>query len=204
MTGLIHDLTMRAVTTFYRRVVVLGRQLADPIPDVQPELPVRITPLSEQDIPAYRTFRPDQPPAAIAERLAEGKQCFAAWHEGQIVQAVWSATTRAHIDYLHRDMILEPLECYLYDSYTLPRYRARGLASARSAFVLRSFRERGYERSIGVVAVENKKAFGVWERVGYRPLGLYGCWRCGGWQRDWQETWGAQPLPKLVRPAGSP
>lgn len=190
---------IKIFTTFYRRVVLVIRSLNDSIPDLRPSLPVAITILIERDLEAYKIFRPDQSIHIIHERLKHGDRCFAVWHEGNIVHAGWVTTKQGYVPYLHRDMILRPGDIRLYDHYTLRAYRGCGLANARGAHVLRQYREEGCRRAIGIVAIENKAAFGPVKALGYRSIGMFKCIRLGPWQWEWKQTWSNEPLPILTK-----
>jgi GNAT superfamily N-acetyltransferase len=192
-------LTMKIVTTFYRRVIIIVRSLDDPVPDLEPRLSVMITSLTEKDLPAYNRFRPDQSLTKIQGRFANGDRCFAVWHEGQIVHAAWVTTKRKYESYFRRELILQPGDIFLYDHYTLPSYRSSGLAQARGAHVLRYYQEEGYHRSVGIIAIENKAAFGPGKVFNYRPIGMYSCIRLGPWQWNWQQAWTEEPLPILTK-----
>ncbi len=189
---------MKTLTTFCRRVVVLARWLDDPIPHRPARLPVVIAMLTEKDLAAYSSFRPDQGEKEIQARLARGDQCFAASYEGRIVHAAWVATGRVYVPYLRRDLILQSGDIYLHDFDTLPGYRGHGLAQAGGVHVLQHYRQQGYRRDVAVVAVDNKIGLRLGRAAGYHTIGLYGCVRFGPWQRDWQQPWGEESLPILV------
>ncbi len=195
----IRVLWTKVLTTCYRRVVVMVRPLDRPIADRPPRLPVVISILGEDDLEAYRRFRPDQLERILEARRVRGDRCFAAWHEGRIVHAAWVATGGVHVPYLRRDLMLQSGDVYIYDSFTLPAFRGHGLAQARSAHLLKHYRQLGYRRALGVVAVENKVAFRPALGIGFYPIGLYGCVRFGPWQWDWQRVWREEPLPRLAR-----
>ena len=52
------------------------------IPAPNLRLPIVITPLREEGLPAYLQLRPDQDSNEIRMRIAQGDECFAAWHGG--------------------------------------------------------------------------------------------------------------------------
>lgn len=190
---------MKMLTTFYRRAVVVARPIDDTITAVTPRFPIVITVLREEDLPAYIQLRPDQHPNVIRMRLAKGDQCFAVWHEGQIVHTGWVTTKQKYEPYLRRELILQPGDIFLYDHFTHPSLRRCRLAQARDVHVLRHYREEGYRRSIAIIAIENKVAFLPFKAVGYRSIGIVKCLRFGPWQWDWEERWGEEPLPGLTK-----
>jgi RimJ/RimL family protein N-acetyltransferase len=197
--GGIRLLAMKVFTTFYRRMFLMVRPLDATTPDVQPRLPVVIKRLTDKDLCAYRRFRPEQGAQMIRTRLAQGDQCYAAWHEGRIVHAGWIATERVYVPYLRRDLILQPGDVYHGDSFTLPTYRGYGLSPAKAICVMHHYRQQGYRRMVCLIAVENTTGLHVMRKLGYQPIGLYRCLRFGPWQRDWQQVWDEEVLLVLTR-----
>jgi len=192
-------LTMKTITTFYRRMVIVIQPLIDPFPKLHPDLPETNKILTEIDLPAYIKFRPDSRLNSIQARLTRGDNCFATWENGQIVNALWVATQRPYIPYLHRDLILQPGDTYIYDHYTLPVYRGRGLGQANIVYTLRYYQEEKYRRAIFLLAIENKVAFGPTQALGMPTVGLFGCLRLGPWQWNWKEAWSDESLPVLTK-----
>lgn len=190
---------MKVVTTFYRRMVLVSRDLSGPLPEVSScSLPVKIKKATEEDLPAYRAFHPGRREGVIQARFARGDECFAVWDEGHIVHAAWVAAGRAYVPYLHRDLLLQPDEMYIYDSFTRPSHRRRGLCGLRGRYLLRHYHARGYKRALGLVALENKTAFAPVRSVGYTHVGMYTCVRLGPWQWHWQRAFGNGRLPALA------
>jgi GNAT superfamily N-acetyltransferase len=189
-------LTMKVMTTFYRRMVFVSRPI-DSIPDLKPRLPVIIRMITGEDLPAYREFSSFPSTDEIEARFERGHRCFAAFLDGRIVHAGWVATGRVYVPYLRRDLILLPGDIYLYNHYTLPEYRGYGLAKARGVHVLRHYQNEGYTRSSGVIAAENRAGFGPVKPTGYRPIGIYSYLRLGLWQHYWQQAWTDEPIPAL-------
>jgi GNAT superfamily N-acetyltransferase len=199
MVKKIRILTRKIISTFYRRVVVLSRSMDDPLPQMDSPFPIEITNLQEKDLSDYQRFRPEQRPPVIRKRIADGDQCFLVRSEGQIVHSGWVATKRKFEPYLRCTLILQPDEIFLYDHYTHPFFRGNGLAQARDIFVLRHYRQKGYQRSLAVVATENKPAFRPFEAIGYLPIGMFKClwWILG--ERIWQKRWGQAQLPFFIK-----
>ncbi len=199
MVNAIRILSMKVLTTFYRRAVVVVRSIDEMIPELKPPFPIVIALVKKEDLPPYFQLRPDQDRNMIKRRLANGDQCFAAWHEGIIVHSTWAATEQVYVPYLRRYLILKPEEIFFYDSFTLSVYRNRSLAQARGVFVFRHYLGLGYCRAIAVIALENRAGLGVPRALGYHPIGLYACIRLGLWQWNWEEKRTEELLPTLTK-----
>ena len=192
-------LLMKVVTTFYRRMVLVERDLFPPPPE--PNLPFRVDIRSlepPQDLADLRGFRPSLSIRSILDRLGRGDSCFGVWLDGRIVHAAWVAIGRARVDYLSRDMVLDRDEIYVFDSYTSSEFRGLHLAQARGAFLSSYYSRLGFRRSLGLVAVENEAGLAVPEALGYRRVGYYSAFGVGRWRCTWSEPLLDERIPPLV------
>jgi GNAT superfamily N-acetyltransferase len=187
-------LAMKALTTFYRRMILMVRPLDAKLPVFSARLAVTFKLLSEKDFSAYQRFRPEGGLTSLQRCLSRGDSCFAAYHEGRIVHAVQVATGHVYVPYLRRSLILQPGDVYTYDSFTRPGYRSYGLASARAVHVMHYYQHEGYQRMVCLIAGENAAGRHVMQKLGYQALGLYSYLRLYPWQRYWQQAWSAEPL----------
>lgn len=191
---------MKLVTTFYRRLVVIVRSLDD-LPDLRRSglgRSARIAPLEPENAPAYERLRPDQRAGTATARMSAGHTCIGVWEGDRLMHAAWVAVSRCYIPYLRCDLILEPGDILVYDTFTDPAARHRGYAHARSMFTLRLFRDSGYRRSVGIVAVENTAGWASARSAGYLVIGMYSCMRLGPWQHCWSRAMSADSLPHVA------
>lgn len=178
----------------YRRLI-LGERPLDELPaEMVTSLPLRVELLGEDQLDAYLTLRPDQDAAEVRRRLGTGQWCFAVWHDGQIIGASWLAGGRVRIDYLGRELTLGPDEVFIYDGYTSPAFRGSRASPLRTARSIRHASELGYRRLLATVLPENRAALPLWNRVGYRRLGVIGYVKLGPWRLDFLR----------MRPGGRP
>jgi hypothetical protein len=192
---------MRAYTTVYRRVVVGYRLPGDPIPTLRAAS--MVTALDPDDIPAYLALRPDQSPRVVAQRLENGQRCLVTWEAGRLVDAAWLSSGPTYVPYLEAEILLEPGELFVFDSFTSPRVRGIGHYQAKNARICQLAREEGVRRILAVVALENRAPLLITRRIGTRFLGLYHYVRLGPWRRDRSESWTGEALPEL-RPTRDP
>jgi GNAT superfamily N-acetyltransferase len=176
----------------YRRLLLLERMLAQPVPELAPGLPVRIEVLKECELDEYLAFRPETVRARVIDRLASGHLCFVARHEGRVVSACWTATQRAWTEFLGCEIELAADEVYLFDSFTLPAYRGQGIAPALCLHELRHFQQAGYRRVIRATTPENKPALRAHAKTGFRPGGMIARVKIGPWQRVFQRRWNGE------------
>lgn len=168
--------------TCYRRLFLLERSLADPIPDVVPRIPVEIGLLAGAEIPEYLRLRPDATEREIRARLDSGAWCFVARHEGRIVCARWAAPDRLAIDHLETELRLATDEASSFDLFTSPEHRGNGVSPAASVAMLRHLRDLGYRRVVVAVTPENRASLRSIEKTGYRRFGVIGTVKLGPWR----------------------
>jgi ribosomal protein S18 acetylase RimI-like enzyme len=194
--GLITRLWVKGLsfTRIRRRLVMIERTLSEPAPEISARVPIRVGVLAAGEVDAYLRLRSDQDAVEIRRRLAEGQQCFVAWHERQIIHASWAAPRLARVDYLSAEITLAPDEVYVHGVFTAPAFRGLGASPVCILEMVRYFRTRGCRRLLAVVSPENRSGFRPWEKLGYRRIGLLGFTGLGPWRRPFC----------LIEPGASP
>ncbi len=129
----------------------------------------------------YEALRPEQR-ASIEQRLAEGERCFGAWLDGELVSARWIAVGEPRVDYLGMLLPLGPNEVYMYDSYTAPLRRGRGIASAGLAVLYPILATEGRSRVVCACLPENRSGLRSIAKAGFRPAGKMGYVGLGPWR----------------------
>jgi len=159
----------------YRRYRLFARQTDQALPAATVMLPITIDLLKETDLDNYVQFNTYPKPLEILNRLQAGHLCFVVRYEKQIVHACWAVTNNkiayAILDPLHRK-VMEHLardEVYVYDSFTAPNFRGKGISPARALQMVGYFREAGCKRMIAIVKPENKSSIRAMEKAGYHP-----------------------------------
>ena len=172
--------------TVYRRVLLVERSLAEPIPTIEPLAPTTVGLLDAADLDAYLAFRPDTSRDELARRLAAGDVCFVARQAGRIIAVTWAATERGWTRYLGCQIALGPDEVYTYDWLTAPAFRKHHVASQLTVACLRYFRERGYRRMIYAMAPEKYNQRRGQTGTGFRAYCMLGYVRIGPYR--WRFT----------------
>jgi hypothetical protein len=76
----------------------------------------------------------------ITKRLDNGRQCYAAWVDGQIAAYGWVSFKEEDIGELNLRINLLPGEAYIWDCATLPAFREKLLYSALLIYILGELR----------------------------------------------------------------
>ena len=166
----------------YRRQLVTELLLPAQVVDAPqpPEAEARF--LGDADLDAYATLHRDSREAR--ERFARGERCFGIWLDRRLVSTRWLATGTARLGYLGREVALAPGDVHIYETYTEPGHRGRGISGIAGAIVPAALAAEGARRLVGVLEPENRTGIRANEKVGYRIVGKIGYLRLGPWRRD--------------------
>ena len=166
----------------YRRQLVTELLLPAQVTEVAqpPEAEARF--LGEADLDAYATLHGTSGEAS--ERFARGERCFGIWLAGRLVSTRWLATGTVRLGYLGREVALAHGDVHIYETYTEPGHRGRGISGIAGAIVPAALAAEGARRIVGVLEPENTTGIRANEKAGYRIVGKIGYVRLGPWRRD--------------------
>lgn len=122
-------------------------------------------------------------PETAAERLRRGDRCFCVRRDGQLAAVRWIAFEEASVEYLGCRLQLAPGVAYLYDSYTAPAARGRGIFSSTWFTLARELSAEGFHTILAAVLPENRAARGAMGKLPYRVVGKVGYVRLGSRRR---------------------
>jgi GNAT superfamily N-acetyltransferase len=166
----------------YRRQLVTELLLPAEAVDTPRPPDVEARFLGDADPDAYATLHGASREAR--ERFARGERCFGIWLDGRLISSRWLATGTARLGYLGRDVALAPGDVYIYETYTEPGYRGRGISGIAGAVVPAALAAEGERRMVGVLEPENTLGIRANEKAGYRIVGRIGYVKLGPWRRD--------------------
>jgi GNAT superfamily N-acetyltransferase len=129
----------------------------------------------------FRRLTPDLTPALAAStglhllpeilgRLASGRQCYAAWVDGQVVAYGWISFESEDIGELNLRIKLVPGEAYIWDCATLPAFRGKLLYSALLAYILDELRAQNVCRAWIGADYDNLPSQKGMARAGFRHV----------------------------------
>ena len=143
---------------------VYERRLDAPAPSsvVPPGVEVRVVdqPLAAGDVGA--SWHPQ-----AAERLRDGQAYAIAHHEAEVVAYCWLAFTPVWVGEIGHAVVPGPEDVYLYDAFTMPGWRGRGLFSAMISPLLALARSRHRKRALIFVDAGNRASRRAIERAGF-------------------------------------
>jgi len=155
----------------YRRLVLLGRRLDEPVPRCTARVEAEIRRLRPEDEAAFVGLGASDADA-FRHRLELGHQCWGAWVSGRLCHFAWLAYREAWVEYLRCRVVLDDGVVYAYNAYTDPECRAWGLSAARQSVCLPRLREEGHEVVLAAILPDNPSALPPCLKVGYRRIGV--------------------------------
>lgn len=181
---------MLSASWCYRRVALVSMSLETPIQGRAIGDFVMIR-LDERDLSDMERLRLEVPCDVMRQRFERGDVCFGArLGNGDLICMTWAATGEAHLPYLRATIHPRGGQVYLYDAYTCPKHRGRGVIALVTGSVHEHFRRLGYETALAAALPENDASHRYLTRLGYREYGRFGFVGVGPWRRYFGE-----PLP---------
>jgi GNAT superfamily N-acetyltransferase len=113
------------------------------------------------------------------ERLRNGESCAVARHGSEVVSYCWSTDGPAWVGEINRLVVPEPPDVYLYDAFTLPPWRGRGLFRVLLSRLLAMSRERGRRRALIFALASNRASCRAIEGTGFERFHVV--WRIEAW-----------------------
>ena len=110
-------------------------------------------------------------PGDLLARVDRGERCFGSLRDGRVVAARWATHGAVEADYLRIGLRLPDGDAWIFDSWTDPRERGRGVASEASAALGAALAAEGTTRFVVIVMNGNRSGHAAVLRSGYRRLG---------------------------------
>jgi GNAT superfamily N-acetyltransferase len=170
----------------YHRLLLLSRPLTEPVRPARAALPLAMDWLAPADKAEYMAFRSLRDASSLDERCERRHRCLLAHVDGRLVGAMWAATERAWIQSLRYELPLAPGDVYLFDAYTDPAFRGRGIAPVLSLELLRRCYKEGCRRALRVTLPENAAALRAHAKAGFQCCGVIRRVKLGPWWFVWQ------------------
>lgn len=167
--------------TGYRRVLLVERVLDGSKP--KSGAWDCLSMLTTSDLDRYSRFHPDADLDEIRARLERGDICFAMNQEDEIIHVCWVRRGRAHIDYLDCEVELPSDVGYVYEVFTKPEFRGRGLAGARTSLMEKPLIDAGYRGVLSAIGPENRASLHFNQQAGHKVVGRIGYRGLGPWRR---------------------
>lgn len=165
------------------RFRILACSLFEPLPELQPKIPLDIYPFEPSHLEMVRSIdRPSE--ARLCERrLRKGQQGLVAFHKSQIAGYAWGCFP---VDWELERVVLQidPGDILCSDVYTAPALRGKGVQTALTLRRFQHFSELGFRRAICYIEIHNAPSLAVWQRkLGARATGEIDFLRIGPWYR---------------------
>ncbi|MGI8594918.1 MAG: GNAT family N-acetyltransferase [Solirubrobacteraceae bacterium] len=147
------------------------------------------------DPDTYLAIRPEADAESVRLALDAAQWGFGAWLDGRLVHVSFVASAPAPwLLSLGGPCPVGDDEVVVFETHTAPDVRGRGVSTAVTAEILRFFQGAGYRRMLGFTLPHNAASLRSLDKAGYRPIGVIGWARVGGWWVNFVRTQpGASP-----------
>jgi GNAT superfamily N-acetyltransferase len=175
--GAIQDI--RALPYHHTRFVVVARSLLEPLPDIQPKIPLEIRKFEPADVEIVRRINRPSEARICTQRLAHGHQGLVVQYKGQVIGYGWGCTEMS----LERMPVqLNPGDVLCTDAYTAPAFRGKGVQTVLMLARMRLFRDLGYSRVLACIIEDNYPSLAVWRKVDSQVVQQGDFQRIGPWR----------------------
>lgn len=182
------------------RGVLWGIDLSDSPRTIAPRLAVRFGEVSPTNAQALAIAMGARELDLIRERLASGRQAFAAFVDDEVAAYCWVSRAPEYIGEQDREIKIAADEAYIWDCATLPPYRGQHLYSALLSHILSALRADGVRRVWIGTAVSNRASLRGFRNSGFVPLITLTFLRVGQ-ARMWLSSEQRGAPPDLLRAA---
>jgi Acetyltransferase (GNAT) family len=120
--------------------------------------PIRLTLLTQSDCALLALSRPNDPGVVgrAMQRFDKGDQCFIALAPtNEVAHSRWVSTKDTYIPELRMNTRPGPKQAYMYDGYSKPEYRGRGIDGAIRKFIFQTLKSQGIENVYSYVRSDN-------------------------------------------------
>ena len=105
------------------------------------------------------------------ERLKAGDLCFIGEKNGDIVHYRWICFNEVFVNELERKIRMRPNSAYMYDAYTVPKYRGKGIHPAVLTNAEDYLFQSGIKEMYTVILSNNHSSLRTWQKIGSRKMG---------------------------------
>lgn len=139
-------------------IAVGVRDLDQPLPGLSLPAGMHVFLASREDIGRIlEAHDPSRSGPELKERFQRGDYCFAVMSDRSVIHTRWVSIKGGWIPELGAEVILRSGEAYMYDCYTQPLMRGRGIDRAAQEFVFRALRDWGFTRTYAYVRCDHPK-----------------------------------------------
>jgi GNAT superfamily N-acetyltransferase len=170
--------------------LILARSLVEPLPELQPKMPLEIRPFEKTDLKLIREINRPSEAGLCARRLVRRHFGFIAMNHAKAAGYAWGCD---EIDpQLERvPLRLEHGDILCNDAFTTPTYRGQGVQTALTLARLHLFQELGYQRALCYIENRNSPSISVWQlKLNSSIIGRMDFKRFGPWHKvkfsDWK------------------
>jgi GNAT superfamily N-acetyltransferase len=144
--------------------------LDEPVPGVRPLIPAVFRRARPDLVPALVSAMEGVSSAGLLKRFKNGRRCYTAWVEEQIVAYGWVSFEDEHIGELNLRIKLLPGEVYIWDCATIPAFRRNHLYSALLGYIIEELRAEGLCRAWIGADLDNKPSQQGMARAGFHHV----------------------------------
>ncbi len=153
-------------------------------PGPEPGMALTIRLMEADDLPRFAALKNKTPAELLWYRmlLERGRSCVIALCDDQLVAYGWF-TTQVEPAVERTYVPLSPGDLFIFDLFTRPAFRRRGIQRALLGWILEFGREDGRTRALSLIRTDNLPSLNLHTRLGFQILCRCTQTRFLGWSR---------------------
>lgn len=108
-------------------------------------------------------------PTAVEVSMSRGDVCFGGFFQGEVVCSIWGTTKP--LEQVGLKLVPPNNGFFGYRSFTKPEYRGMRLRTAIQNYMIRYYKNRGFDWYFGVIYCTNKSSIAGDKREGFKRIG---------------------------------
>ncbi len=165
-TAVYHAIKKRKLLS-WGQLNLFSFQLSRPIPEVETGVGAEYSFIDSKSGEKVESLASVVGKEIVNARFNQGEVCGVAWFNSAVVSYCWVAFQQAEVGEVNRIIKLRSNELYLYEAFTLPDYRGRGLFPALLTAILSFARSQGYSRALIFSLSKNRPSLRGIEKAGF-------------------------------------
>jgi RimJ/RimL family protein N-acetyltransferase len=166
----------------YRELGFYVYEMNQPPPPRKAAIGLIFSIMRPEELDEYCALRPTWGRHLAEARIRAGGTCFMARHAGEIAGFGWATGRSDWIEFIGHKVEPREDEIYLADTYTQPRFRAKGVSSALIAFCCHHYFGLGKRRAQAAILPYNIASIRSFEKAGFRLVARRGYRGFGRWR----------------------
>lgn len=167
----------------YAKVFFFEKVLVDPYPKIDAKIDVEVCMITNDELQKIAENFENLTEEEAERRLKMGHLCFGAILKGKIVHLRWVSLNETYIGDLERKLEVPPGSAWVYDAYTILKYRGSGISPKVFSEIAHYLKEvKHIEKVYLAISHDNFPSLRTAQKEGLRKIAVVAYMRIWRWR----------------------